>query len=57
MAFLSGNAEITNRPARGLCGVRSKNSMKMIFKRLDSRDLIEQVPGPSRFKAAWQKKA
>jgi ATP-dependent DNA helicase RecG len=56
MDFLSNNAEITNRAARGLCGVRSENSMKTIFKRLESRELIEQVPGRSRFKSAWQKK-
>jgi ATP-dependent DNA helicase RecG len=57
MDFLKKNAEITNRSARELCGVRSENSMKGIFKRLESRGLIEQVPGRSRFKAAWQKKS
>jgi ATP-dependent DNA helicase RecG len=55
MDFLQSNAEITNRSARNLCGVKSENSMKSIFKRLEARGLIEQVPGRSRFKAAWQK--
>jgi ATP-dependent DNA helicase RecG len=56
MEFLHNNAEIQNRVARGLCGVRSENSMKTIFKRLESRGLIEQVPERPRFKAAWRKK-
>lgn len=54
MEFLNSKSEITNREARELCGVRSENSMKSIFKRLEARGLIEQVPGRSRFKAAWQ---
>lgn len=53
MEFLRNNDEITNRQARELCGVRSENSMKGIFKRLQARGLIEQVPNRSRFKAAW----
>jgi ATP-dependent DNA helicase RecG len=56
MEFLNGKSEITNREARELCGVRSENSMKGIFKRLEARGLIEQVADRSRFKAAWQKK-
>jgi ATP-dependent DNA helicase RecG len=56
MDFLAAHDEITNREAREICGVRSENSMKSIFKRLEARGLIEQVPGRSRFKAAWKKK-
>lgn len=56
MEYLLANAEITNRKARELCGVRSENSMKTIFKRLETRGLIEQVPGRTRFKAAWRRK-
>jgi ATP-dependent DNA helicase RecG len=56
MEFLANHPEIQNRVARDLCGVRSENSMKSIFKRLESRGLIEQVPGRSRFKAAWRKR-
>lgn len=54
MEFLGTHPEITNRVARDICGVRSENSMKGIFKRLEARGLIEQVPGRSRFKSAWQ---
>lgn len=54
MEFLSTHSEITNRVARDICGVRSENSMKGIFKRLEARGLIEQVPSRSRFKSAWQ---
>lgn len=56
MEFLTSHDEITNREAREICGVRSENSMKSIFKRLEARGLIEQVTGRSRFKAAWRKK-
>lgn len=55
MAFLSTHDEIPNRLARELCGIRSENSMKGIFKRMEARGMIEQVPNRSRFKAAWRK--
>lgn len=54
--FLRKNAEITNRQAREICGVRSENSMKGIFKRLEARSAIEQVPDRTRFKSAWRLK-
>ena len=56
MEFLRKNPEITNRQARELCGVKSENSMKGIFKRLEARGSIEQVPDRTRFKAAWRQK-
>lgn len=56
MAFLRTSVEITNRQARELCGVRSENSMKGIFKRLEARGLIEQVPNRTKFKAAWRRR-
>ena len=56
LEYLRANPEIANRQARELCGVRSENSMKTIFKRLESRGLIEQVPDRTRFKAAWRRK-
>jgi ATP-dependent DNA helicase RecG len=55
MEFLGNNSEVTNREARALCGVRSENSMKSVFKRLQKREMIEPVPGRSQFKAAWRK--
>lgn len=56
MEFLRKSAEITNRQAREICGVRSENSMKGIFKRLEAKGSIEQVPERTRFKAAWRRK-
>ena len=56
MEFLRANPEIANRQARELCGVRSENSMKGIFRRLEARGLIEQVPDRTRFKAAWRRR-
>jgi len=56
MEFLRASPEIANRHARELCGVRSENSMKAIFKRLEARGLIEQVPDRTRFKAAWRRR-
>lgn len=56
MEYLNTHEEIANREARTMCGVGSENSMKRIFKRLESRKLIEQVPDRSRFKAAWRKR-
>lgn len=55
MEFLRNVTEITNRQAREICGVRSENSMKGIFKRLEAKGLIEQVPERTRFKAAWRR--
>lgn len=55
MEFLRNVTEITNRQAREICGVRSENSMKGIFKRLEAKGLIEQVPDRTRFKAAWRR--
>jgi ATP-dependent DNA helicase RecG len=56
MEFLEENPEIVNRQARKICGISSENTMKGVFKRLEARGLIEQVPDRSKFKAAWQKK-
>jgi len=55
MEFLNTNPEITNRHARGLCGIKSENSMKNIFKRMQEKGLIEPVPDRSRFKSAWRR--
>jgi len=56
MEFLKNNQEISNKQARGLCGIRSENSMKGVFKRLQKSELIEPVPDRPRNKAAWRKK-
>jgi ATP-dependent DNA helicase RecG len=51
----SANSMITNRVARGLTGIRSENSMKVVLLRLRDRGLIRQVPGRSGFSSAWEK--
>jgi ATP-dependent DNA helicase RecG len=56
MDYLAANAEIANKTARDICGIRSENSMKSVFKRLETRGMIEQVPDRTRPKAAWRKK-
>jgi ATP-dependent DNA helicase RecG len=56
MEYLENNHMITNRVARGLTGIKSENSMKVVFWRLRDLGLIEQVPGRSGFASAWQKK-
>jgi len=55
MDYLEKHDEIVNRVARTLCGISSENTMKGVFKRLESRGMIEQVPDRSRFNAAWRK--
>jgi ATP-dependent DNA helicase RecG len=49
------NRSITNRIARGLTGIKSENSMKLVFLRLRNRGLIRQVPGKAGFASAWEK--
>ena len=56
MEYLDNNPFITNRFARGLTGIKSENSMKLVLLRLKRKGLIEQVPGRSGFASAWQKK-
>jgi len=56
MEYLQNNTMITNRVARGLTGIKSENSMKVVFWRLRALGLIEQVPGRSGFASAWEKK-
>jgi ATP-dependent DNA helicase RecG len=56
MEFLAANPEISNKHARSLCGIRSENSMKSVFTRLETRGMIEQVPRRPRAKVAWRKK-
>jgi ATP-dependent DNA helicase RecG len=55
MDYLENHAEITNRVARALTGIRSENSMKEVFYRLRDAGLIDQVPNRSQAKKAWEK--
>jgi ATP-dependent DNA helicase RecG len=45
MDYLANHAEITNRVARELTGIRSENTMKLVFLRLAKLDLIKRIPG------------
>jgi ATP-dependent DNA helicase RecG len=56
MAYLENNEEITNMIARDLTGIRSENSMKVVFLALKKRGMIEPVPGKTTGgKAAWRR--
>ena len=55
MDYLENHAEITNRIARELTGIRSENSMKEVFYRLRKSGVIDQVPNRSQARKAWQK--
>jgi ATP-dependent DNA helicase RecG len=55
MEYLEAHEEITNRVGRDLTGIRSENSMKLVFLRLKKRNLIEPVPGKKGSASAWRK--
>lgn len=54
MEYLASNAEITNKIARELTGIRSENTMKEVFYSLRDVGKIERVPGKNGNLAAWQ---
>jgi ATP-dependent DNA helicase RecG len=55
MDYLANHPEITNRIARELTGIRSENTMKLVFLRLAKRDLIERIPGREGAASGWRK--
>ena len=54
--YVDTNAEITNRVARDITGIRSENTMKNVFLRLKQRGIIEPIPGRKGAASAWRKK-
>lgn len=52
--YLASNAEITNKIARELTGIRSENTMKEVFYSLRDVNKIERVPGKLGNRAAWK---
>jgi ATP-dependent DNA helicase RecG len=54
--YLENNEEIVNRIGREITGIKSENTMKNVFIRLNKKGLIEPVPGKSGFASAWRKK-
>jgi ATP-dependent DNA helicase RecG len=56
LEYLADNDQITNRISRELCFIGSENKMKGILQRLVKRNLIELVPGTTRYSAAYRLK-
>jgi ATP-dependent DNA helicase RecG len=54
LEYLQKNDQITNRIARGICFIGSENKMKLILQRLVRKNLIELVPGTTRYSAAYR---
>ncbi|PSN19045.1 ATP-dependent DNA helicase RecG [filamentous cyanobacterium CCP5] len=54
LSYLLEHSEIANRDAREICYVKSENRMKRILQNLVKKDLLESVPGRTRYNAAYQ---
>lgn len=52
--FLQTHEQISNKQAREICFIGSENKMKRIFQRMMARNLIELVPGTTRYNAAYR---
>jgi ATP-dependent DNA helicase RecG len=55
LEYLETHDEITNSVGRDLTGIRSENTMKEVFYRLNKRKLIERVPGKRGNASAWRR--
>jgi ATP-dependent DNA helicase RecG len=53
LEYLETHAEIRNRDAREMTGIKSENQMKDVFYRMRDQGLIERVPGKQGNSAAW----
>jgi ATP-dependent DNA helicase RecG len=54
LEFLQTHDQITNKQAREICFIGSENRMKRVFQRMMTNDLIELVPGTTRYTAAYR---
>lgn len=54
LEFLESHEQITNKQARDISFIGSENKMKRIFQRMMQNDLIELVPGTTRYTAAYR---
>lgn len=54
LEYLQKNEQITNRIARDICFIGSENRMKLVLQRLVKKNLIELVPGTTRYSAAYR---
>lgn len=52
--FLAHNDQITNSIVRSLTGIRSENTVKDVFYKLNKKEIIERVPGLNGNLAAWR---
>lgn len=55
MKFMEAHTEITNTIARDLTGIKSENTMKNVFLRLKSRNMLEPIPERKGPASAWRK--
>jgi ATP-dependent DNA helicase RecG len=55
MKYMETNKEITNSVARDITGIKSENTMKNVFLRLKSRNMLEPIPGRKGSASAWRK--
>jgi ATP-dependent DNA helicase RecG len=55
MAYLKNHSEVTNRIVRELTGIGSENVVKQVFLDLNTRKLLERVPGKRGSASAWRK--
>lgn len=56
LEYLQNHEQIANRDAREICFIGSENTMKRILQRMVQNNLIEQVPGTTRYTAAYRLK-
>ena len=56
LEYLKLHDQIANREAREICFIGSENKMKTILQKLVSKNLIEPVPGTTRYNAAYRLK-
>ena len=54
LEYLKNHSVINNRTGRELTGIRSENSMKDVFKRLQARSIIQPVEGLRGAASAWE---
>ncbi len=54
LAYLETNDSIANRDARTITFIESENQMKRILQAMVASDMLEAVPGRSRYNAAYQ---
>ena len=55
MQYMETHVEITNSVARDVTGIRSENSMKNVFLRLKTRNMLEPIPERKGSASAWRK--